>query len=371
VNPGGWFALLAMQQSEEERRHQELLTSLSRPAPSVPAPSVFSTNRAPDPGAQHAALGWEYYQKGRYERALNQFARAIDEGVSPESSVWDGASHCLARLGRLQEAEDACTEWFELQEDPEALRRRGWVRYRLRRYADALADLDAALVPGSSLDDTAFECQVRAWCLEGLGRTDEAIDALNAGIDGWPEDASLHALRAKMLSHQDRTDEAAAAIEVARRLEPDSVTVESAAAAVAAQRSDWSAVIAAGQRLHELAPSGAGGWYWSGLGYRHQRAFPEAVSDLEHALQLMPGLVDCEFELACALTQLGRRAEASAHLKVAVNSEFGEKYRKLARTDPDLRQTPGSQPRRSSRNFESKLAQLDKPGRITTARWSP
>jgi len=341
MNLGTVMGFLWVQQREEERRHLQLLASLSRPARSV----YRGTVEPSDPGARHERLGLNYFERGQFGVALQQFERAIDDGVSPESWVWALRVDCLARLGRIPEAEAASTEWVDVQHCRESLQQRAALRLQLDRYAEALADADAAveLDPGSSLVGAACPfseaeiCRIRAWSLVGLGRSSEAINVLKAAIDRWPTDVTLYTDAAELLSLQHLTDEAASSLRAARRLAPETAAVERAAARVASRSDDWAGVITAGHALQRLAPTSAEGWAWSGLGYRHERRFVEAASDLERALELMPNATDAHFEYACALTQLGRTAEAAASLRVAVKNK---RYRALAREDPDLRERP-------------------------------
>ncbi len=68
--------------------------------------------------------------------------------------------------------------------------------------------------------------------------------------------------------------------------------------------------------------------------YRHQRRFNEALAAANQAIKLDDSATYIQFERACSLAQLGRKREAVAALKEAIESDATQPF---DLDEPDLR----------------------------------
>jgi Flp pilus assembly protein TadD len=101
----------------------------------------------------------------------------------------------LAQSGRWQEAADAYERALALDPSPATALRLGSVYRRLERPRDALAAFERARALG---DDSPATYLGLALARRGLGQRDEALRAVEDGLQRHPSDSALNKLRAEI-----------------------------------------------------------------------------------------------------------------------------------------------------------------------------
>ncbi len=134
---------------------------------------------------QQNALGWCLMNLGRMQESLRAFDETlrISSGKTRDEALY-GKSLALLASGQAVAATGAAAEANLTPEQRnalgvEVLEQRAWGAYNARRYGEALQWLDrrATFAP-----ETRDLMQLRAWCLEKLGRSD-AAQALENALD--------------------------------------------------------------------------------------------------------------------------------------------------------------------------------------------
>jgi tetratricopeptide (TPR) repeat protein len=142
----------------------------------------------------HDRIGVLLAESGRLPEAIASFRRAVDLAPDDPRFASDlGAA--LAQSGRWQEAADAYERALALDPSPATALRLGSVYRRLERPRDALAAFERARALG---DDSPATYLGLALARRGLGQRDEALRAVEDGLQRHPSDSALNKLRAEI-----------------------------------------------------------------------------------------------------------------------------------------------------------------------------
>ncbi len=172
----------------------------------------------PDHADSLHLLGDIFYQRGRYDLAVDSIGRAIaSNGTVP--FYYYNLGNAFQALGRQDEALAAYDTAIRIMPDlAEAHYNRGNALQNLGRPGEALAAYGTAI---KIKPDYAQAHANLGLALQVLGRPDAALAAYDAAIKIKPTDFEAHYNRGLALQALDRPDEALAAYDTAVRLKPD------------------------------------------------------------------------------------------------------------------------------------------------------
>ncbi len=237
----------------------------------------------------------------------------FDKAAAIEPSSWDAAwlaLHGLACLyaGDFARAERSLTASLALQAKPWIHRARGDVRFCAGKFAEAVADYDAA-------GDAVALCN-RGIALTALGRTSEAVDSITKAIERQPSFPRAYLARGIALAEQAEFAKAQKDFETA--LEQDERYAEAYDAlgnVLVYQGKTADAIHQYGLAI-DMNPSVAEPRVHRGMARRALNQLAEAVADFDEALKI-DETADTLAELGITLKQLGD-ARAGGVLKRAL-----------------------------------------------------
>jgi tetratricopeptide (TPR) repeat protein len=181
---------------------------------------------------------------------------------------------------------------------------------------DALARAKTAALHAVALDSTLAEAHTAlAALLDDYDRDRRGAErAYRRAIALTPSYATAHHWFAIHLADDRRFDEAFAEIEVARRLDPLSGIISTAAGAVRYFARDWTAAIAEYRAVVEVDPDFHIAWALLGRAHLLAGQVDQAIPALQRAVTQSDGDPSYTAVYAAALAAAGRRQEAKALL---------------------------------------------------------
>lgn len=268
---------------------------------------------APDLAFAYHVRAWVHYQKGEWERASNNFSKAIDLGLSPEEakSAYYGRGECL----RMKREWDAA-----IRDYTEALNRdanlapayygRGLV------WAEK-ADWDAAIDDYSKAKGNADEKILklsniliqRSWAYYEKGLDEESVEDLRATLDLDPHSINAHLTLGNVLSYKREYQEAISQYTKVIELDPQSAlgygnrgVVRTYSGELQQAIEDLTTAIG----LHDSDPTtfDARAWARVRLG-----KWEEALADCEKALELNPHYVFALMNRSLCKWWIGKRTD--------------------------------------------------------------
>jgi len=164
---------------------------------------------------------------GDYPQALADLSQLIDS-EHPETRLLRMRSLIYRKLEQPELAEADLRRFLETRpRDAASWNARGAVKLAQRDVEGALADFQAATAANPlDLDGYNNEATVLA---ESLNRTDEAVQALDRGLEICPQHAKMRAFRAVLLARQGKRDAALSDIQLALQSNRDPLYVYQAA----------------------------------------------------------------------------------------------------------------------------------------------
>ena len=202
--------------------------------------------------------------------------------------------------------------------------------------AEGLARAKTAALRAVALDSTLAEAHVAlAALLDDYDRDREGAEAAyRKAIELNPGYATARHWLAIHLADAGRFDEALRQIEIARRLDPLSDIVNTAAGAIRYFARDYPGAIAEYRAVLDVNPDFALGWALLGRVQLVDGRIPGALESLERAVELSRGDPSYRAVYATALAAAGRReeAEALAHDLWSLHPEGYVPYCELAST---------------------------------------
>jgi tetratricopeptide (TPR) repeat protein len=177
----------------------------------VPAPSPEAIAK------EHLDHGNAYFAAGDYERALEEYSRALE--MQPEDRVLvANRGVALLRLGRHDEALQGLNRSLQLRpDDPDTLMNKGIVLRNLGHYDEALQAYDRALKLRPDHPDTLNNKGV---ALAHLHRLEEALANYDGALLTLPEDPWVRSNRGVTLGLLGRDQEAIADFDRALEISP-------------------------------------------------------------------------------------------------------------------------------------------------------
>jgi len=226
----------------------------------------------------------------RAEQAAGLLRAAI--AMSPQSaSLWRFLAEAWSQMPDHGAAIAAASRAVELDPlDARAWHLLGQAQYRLQEHDSAVANLRQAVALGVPGDESYLPHYYLQAALRELGRTDEAVDALDAWAKALPADTNPRSMQAKLLWDLGRADEAAAA--ALEAIGQDRSNLEVLRIFVHIHRLDPSA---AAEHLAEIVRTA---WSASSLHrqlvdlYEQIGRYDDALSHLETVVTLEPSAAD-------------------------------------------------------------------------------
>jgi len=171
---------------------------------------------------------------------------------------------------------------------------------------------------------TFFVCFVLSFWLAGCaanqGRPSKAIKP-------GPEVFELHLRQGLALLEGREYQKAAAELQAAESLKPDSVKVHNYLGLCRFQQKDYDPALIEFQKAAELNPSFAAAFNNMGGVYSMKLRFDKAEEMYKKALSLSPDMISANYNLGMLLSILGRKDEGSVYLSrgIALDPDYMEK----------------------------------------------
>ena len=184
-------------------------------------------------------------------------------------------------------------------------------------------DLDAARVGLTALSQRPDASQPAAWLMLAdiatyEGRLDDALAALQAGQQRFPDSASLMANQARMLLLADRAGEAMAAADAAIAADLASFDGWLARADIAKREGDADAALAAYDLAITLKPHDDRAWFGRGSALAEREYVRQARADLTQAIALDPAGLGYQGELGTLESNAAEWSQADTAYRAAL-----------------------------------------------------
>jgi tetratricopeptide (TPR) repeat protein len=258
------------------------------------------------PGAARVRsnLGAAYAALGRYDDAIDQYRRALDD--ESDTSIRRNLALALQKAGRVREAADEAQ--LVLAAEPgnrDAILILADCSWCLGE-SQAAIELLAPIAGTASVDHAIAYLLGRA--LLDVGRTDDAQAVMDPLFrDGSPEG---HVLMGLMYSQRQMWAEARAELETARRANPRLALVNFLLGQALARAMDWEGAKAALRAELDCDPNQFDSNLLLGNILREEGLCAEALVLLERAARMRPDDLAVQFSLGAVYLAMGRLHEA-------------------------------------------------------------
>ena len=149
------------------------------------------------------------------------------------------------------------------------------------------------------------------------GNTEGALASFQRALDLDPENPTLLANRAAVLSLAHRYEAAEADLKKALRLQPEHVESLVQYAVVRSRRGRWREALEPLRQAIALDPTHATGWYHLGEAANQSEQLTESVEAFRRAIALVPGMWRAHKGLGNVLDRMGRVQEAATAHRAA------------------------------------------------------
>jgi tetratricopeptide (TPR) repeat protein len=272
------------------------------------------TAKVPENARGWDNLGGTFLQKGRVvegEAAMRR-ALAVEPGYLPG---WQKLGALAIRLGRPEEGQQLLRQAILLAPNHvPSLSKLGAVLIDLGRPREAIPYLERAL----AAEPTAGDWATYGVALAQSGRLDGALGAFDVSLMLEPNQMAAHINKAGTLINAGRYAEAVPDLRAALERDPRSVVAHANLAMAYAGLGQADQAIRAGQDAIDLAPQSARLRVMVGSLLTRFGRFADAEQHLMRAVQLVPGDPDALFQLGVARHYLGKRTEAIAAFRQAL-----------------------------------------------------
>lgn len=267
------------------------------------------------PQDHHAALlaGRAYLDKGALDQAEAELNRARD--LAPENlDVAAALSRLAALRGDHAAAQDAVERLAKLEgESARVLLQRADLARRQGQFDTAVRNYQAAL----AVEENTSTLTLLRDALLDAGRGEEALQAVEAFAAKYPDDLQARAARAYTLENLGRTAEAVEAYEAVLEVDPKSLAVLNNLALLLADETPARALGLA-ETAYGIAPGNGRivamlGWVEFKNGHTER-----ALTLLGEAAKLEPDLGDIHYRRALVLAQGGDKRTAAEALTAAL-----------------------------------------------------
>lgn len=197
---------------------------------------------------------------------------------------------------------------------------RGLTLLQLQRFADAALAFEAALAVEPRY---AKAFSMKASALQGLGRTEEAIQALEQGLAAVPQESAPALLEQKggLLYLAGRFEEALRCFEQVLQAVPGSSDAMVNMGTTLHRLGRHAEAVAVLDRSLVLSPNAPDALFNRGIALVALRRLPEAIASYSEALRLQPGLLQARINRGVAHLQMQRYDAAVADLEQALRMQ--------------------------------------------------
>lgn len=258
---------------------------------------------APDSSYFLALLGEGRAQKRQYTAALDALTEA-----AKRSPRLRGVEAAIAEIqvaqGKPDEAAKAGVEEQNLGA-PDCATEKLWCAFGAKRFEEVVETAKTATQPES------LYWQARAY--------HELAVQTFAKLDGLPESAGLHKIRAQLLREERKYPESLEEWRAAVRLDPVSTSLRLELATALFLSEDYKRILPELRQLLHAEPSSAHLNFFVGDSLLETQQAEEAVPYLETALRLDPKLTPAHVALGMCYAHLGAEEKAIPHLKAGLS----------------------------------------------------
>jgi tetratricopeptide (TPR) repeat protein len=251
-------------------------------------------------GPEAMALGWQYYQLGRFADAEAVYREAVRQDPGNADSWCFLGIACRAQ-GKLAEAASAYREALRLRPDfVEVLNNLGNVLSLQGLPAEAEGCYRQLL---QIRPDYAEAHNNLGVALRNQGRLDEAMPCYREALRLRPQYADAHNNLGDVLASRDRLDEAVASYRQALQLKPDFAQAHTNLGAALGRQGQYDEAAAHHRQALAIWPGYAEAHSNLGNVLAAQGRADEAIACYREALRLKPDLVEAHFNLGIALAE--------------------------------------------------------------------
>lgn len=198
--------------------------------------------------------GINYQKKGRYELAVNDLTKVIEE-VPRDDVALHNRGQAYNGLGQFDRAIADFTEALQIKEYSAGYQNRGVSYFRKKDHTQAIADLDEAIRLRPS-NGWAYHYRGMAWAHHGNHQ--QAVTDLTRAIQFLPDDTIAYGYRGDSYYTLGQYDDAIKSYDEALRRDPY-----------------W-----------------AGIWFYRGMAYNVKKNYVQAFADATKAIELSPQFAD-------------------------------------------------------------------------------
>lgn len=274
--------------------------------------------RNPDAWLAHQNLGMERISQHQMQDAVVHFEAVL--AIRPDhAEAWNNLGGALARLGRVDEAQNAYRKAIPLDERnaPYARVNLGNILLTHGRADDAIEQFRAALLLKPGYEEAHNSLGA---ALVSKGLMDEGMEHLREAVRIRPDYAQAYNNLGSALRRQD----AAKAVEYYRealRVDPLFIDAHYNLGETLYAQDDVPGAIACYQRIMELDPGHERACNNLGLCFTAQGNMREAEAAYEKAIAIKPGYAAAHNNLANNLLRENRVREAMDHFQKAIEAE--------------------------------------------------
>ncbi len=258
---------------------------------------------APDSPYSFALLGEGRFQKRQYTAALDALTEA-----AKRSPRLRGVEAVIAEIETAQKkSEEAAKAEKEEQSlgAPDCGKEKLWCDFKAKRFEEVVKTAEGA-PPLESL----------YWLARAYHEL--AVQTF-AKLDGLPESAGLHKVRAQLLREERKFPESLAEWRTAVKLDPADPNLRLELAAALFLSEDYKRILPELQGLLQAEPTSAHLNFFVGDSFLETQQAEEAVSYLETALRVDPKLTPAHVALGMCYAHLGADEKAIPHLKAGLS----------------------------------------------------
>ncbi|MHB2026861.1 MAG: tetratricopeptide repeat protein [Elusimicrobiota bacterium] len=265
-------------------------------------PQLFLAQAAAQTAMKRYQDAQESYEKAR---AIDPDVHRLEIGFTPALLTTEGFYNALDAAGLFKNPDVVHPYAFVL---------RGDALYNAEHYDAAIDEFSKAVEVSSGLADAYIG---RALCLEAEGRSNEALQDLNAALGASPMDPMLHNEMAKFLAAQGRYPEAIKEEIQANRINPKDAEVYLEAGNIRYFMKDYPKALANYQLAVKFDPTNPRNQDGMGMGFFALGRYPDAIQSFSTGAALEPDKAGFYKNRGAAYADMKNYADAVANFRTA------------------------------------------------------
>jgi serine/threonine protein kinase len=186
---------------------------------------------------------------------------------------------------------------------------RGKILYQLKRYEEAIASFDKVIQFQGDYAEAWFQ---RTQALYKLQSYEDAIASLDKALQLMPDYAEAWVMRGVVLRNLQRDEEAIASYDKAIEFKPDYSVAWYNRGLVLGSLERYSEAFACFDKVIQLQPNYGVAWYNRGTALGNLQQYEDAIASFDKAIEFKPNYTEAWFQRGIALGELQRYEEAIA-----------------------------------------------------------